>query len=31
MSEYKAYVEEKHIKVFFQVTGETAEEMYGAG
>ena len=28
MSEYKAYVEEKKVKVFFQVTGETAKEMY---
>lgn len=28
MEEYKAYVEEKDVQVFFQVTGETAEEMF---
>jgi len=28
MREYKTYVEEHQVKVFFQVTGETAEEMF---
>lgn len=28
MSEYRDYVEEKNLKIFFQVTGETAEEMF---
>lgn len=28
MAEYKAFVEEKDCKIFFQVTGETAEQMF---
>lgn len=28
MPEYKAFVEERNLKIFFQVTGETAEQMF---
>lgn len=28
MPEYKAFVEERDLKIFFQVTGETAEQMF---